>query len=58
MSIIIVIVKGNSNFYHILNLFTPQPCRYVNEIKIICYLHLFMPIKYNLFLAAFFIYLT
>ena len=30
MSIIIVIVKGNPNCYHILILFTPQPCRYVN----------------------------
>ena len=58
MSIInvIAIVKGNSNYCHILILFTPQPCRYVNEI--LCYLHLFMSIKYNLFLAAFFIYLT
>ena len=32
MSIINVIntVKGNSNYYHILILFAPQPCRYVN----------------------------
>ena len=30
MPIIIVIVKGNPNYYHILILFTPQPCRYVN----------------------------
>ena len=32
MSIInvIVTVKGNSNYYHILILFTPQPCTYVN----------------------------
>ena len=40
MATIIVIVKGF--------LFTPQPCRYVNEI--ICYLHLFMSIKYILHL--------
>ena len=30
MSIVIVIVKGNANSYHIWILFTPQPCRYVN----------------------------
>ena len=48
MAAIIVIVKGNSNYYHILILFTPQPCRYVNEI--ICYLHLFMSIKHILHL--------
>ena len=30
MPVIIVIVKRNPNYYHILILFTPQRCRYVN----------------------------
>ena len=32
--------KGTQNYQHILILFTPQLCSYVNLIKVICYLNL------------------
>ena len=51
--IIIAIVKGNWTIT-ILILFTlhNHVARYVNLIKVFCYSHLFMSIKYNLFLAV------
>ena len=57
MSVIIVIVKGNSNYYHILIYLLHNHVDMSMKSKyIICYL--FMSIKYNLFLAALFIYFT
>ena len=45
-------VKGTPNYKHVLVLFTSKPCRYVNWIEVICYLHLCMSINYNLFLTS------